>query len=600
MLEYILECNHLEIADLVRCSLTCKHLYKIITNNNKLWRHKFFQRWPSLKGHEEFNESRGEIKNWKDAVQASICSRRKLLHQISLMSNENYRKQELSDYELKKFDKLFCPEKGSHPMAYYFLVDELMNLIGQPEITSNLTDRYYALKVLGYMKESHIKLDWQRFISLPAKEQILEKGASIVAQWIQPEKNISYSHIVERLDNIAEQAKQVLREENPSHPIFSTPEECFAVWKNNVLEDNQWSVPETRQAIDAVSKVLFDILGFCAIRAMYDNSEHIVIDHVLEHHEGNPITLFIIYESVARRLGICCVFVSLPSHFVLEWTARETTFTGEYTEKYYIDIFNHGRLLTKDKCPEVSKCPLQEYKIFEGATAAEVVKSMVAILEKSIIQHPRFNGRSTRLRSTLKLQLLVDPHDINAIFELARFYMTHDMNLTDILRILSNMRKNADVTSRAQIDFLSRTAQELKKCPEQVAVPKQRSPYIKYAVGLVIWNFKEGYFCVITDWGSSYNTLLEWNEHVNDNIMDLRDPLYYVLRDNGSSNLVKEDEVVLPPYTRCINHYEIGRHFRMFNGTYYVPNEEKARRYPFDEAVRETILNNVYTVDSVN
>jgi hypothetical protein len=51
------------------------------------------------------------------------------MHQLSLMPVKYYKKQELSHSEFKEFDPLFRPEKGAHPLAYHFLVDELINLI---------------------------------------------------------------------------------------------------------------------------------------------------------------------------------------------------------------------------------------------------------------------------------------------------------------------------------------------------------------------------------------------------------------------------------------------------------------------------------------
>ena len=41
---YILEGRELGFSDVINFSSTCKHLYKIVRNNNKLWERKFFQR----------------------------------------------------------------------------------------------------------------------------------------------------------------------------------------------------------------------------------------------------------------------------------------------------------------------------------------------------------------------------------------------------------------------------------------------------------------------------------------------------------------------------------------------------------------------------
>lgn len=604
IIEHILAYNHLEFVDVIRVGLTCKHLYKIIANSNKLWRHKFFQRWPNLKeAYKEFGQPQSQTINWKEEVQASICGRRKLFHQISLLSSENYRTQELSDYNLKEFDELFRPEEGAHPMAYYILVDELMNLLEIPEITSNLTHRYYALKVLRYMKQSYIKDEWQRFINLPWKQQTFERGATIVAQWSQPEKQISYSHIAEILDSIAEQTKEVLREEYPSHSIFSTPKEQFLIWKDNIIDDNQWSVTETRQAIDAMCKVLFDILGFCAISEVYDFPEHTFIDHVLEYHSGIPITLSIIFESVARRLGIHCEPVSFPTHFLLRWRERYTTPNANDTENYYIDIFDHGHFLTIKNCPRVSgvsKCPFQGYNIYEAASAVEVVKTMVAILEVANRQHTHLNGRSARLRSTFQLQYLVDPCSINAVIQLARFYMLREMDLTDIVKMLADIQKqNVDFSSNAEVFILSEAVQLFNRSKYRDDMkPKQRTPDIKYAVGLIMWHLKDFYLCVITDWDPCYKSSAKRKNGITlDEVENENQPFYTVYVDGGSCRYVPQEDIILAPDPQWISHCGIGRHFCKFNGMRYIPNEPKAREYPQDEADVNRILYCAYKLN---
>ena len=57
--------------------------------------------------------------------------RHSLTSLLSLMSAKYYKKQELSHSEFKDFDPLFQESAGAHPMAYHFLVDELIKIINQ-------------------------------------------------------------------------------------------------------------------------------------------------------------------------------------------------------------------------------------------------------------------------------------------------------------------------------------------------------------------------------------------------------------------------------------------------------------------------------------
>lgn len=112
------------------------------------------------------------------------------------------------------------------------------------------------------MKQCHIKDKWQTFINLPVEQQILERAATFVAQWCQPWKRVPYSDIIAMLDRIAQRVMQFLKEQHPTHPILSMPEEQFLSWKNNNINDNQWDRIEGRQIINAICTVIFQELEF--------------------------------------------------------------------------------------------------------------------------------------------------------------------------------------------------------------------------------------------------------------------------------------------------------------------------------------------------
>ncbi|KOC67221.1 F-box only protein 21 [Habropoda laboriosa] len=588
----ILEVKRLGFLDVVNFSLSCKNLYKLVNNNNKLWKTKFFQRWPLLKEMYQMNkELNDQMINWKEEIKASLSSRMKLLYHLSLMSSKHYRKQELSNSDFKEYDPLFRPEDGAHPSAYNFLVDELMSLIKYPTIASNLTHRYYALKVVRYMKQNHLKDEWQKFISLPPKQQTLERGATILAQWSQPERDVSYLAISSTLDNIAEQTKKLLKEKYPAHPIFSVPAETFIFWKNNIIDDNQWNVLESNQVTDALCEVLFKKLGFYGKAEMYYNYENSFIDRVLEHRRGIPITLSIVFESVARRLGIRCEPVSFPSHFLLRW---KETYGPESKdiEHFYIDVFNGGQFLTKKNCPGIngiSRCPIERFNTHEAATTVEVVTRMVNNLEIAARQHTHMNGRTARLRSAVELRCMIQPNDANAILQLGRIYILQFMDLTELVEIVKNMQKNLVLTSRGQANIISQTFQVLQKCqnnvhPEEEVKPKRRVPGVKYAIGLIMRHKIHEYLCLITGWDAHRNPSVEWLSEMSVNELDegADQPFYAIFVDDGSCN-----------YAAQVKNFKITHKFiiRKFStGTHYVPNEEKAREYPEDEKIRNELL----------
>lgn len=595
---YILEDKQLNFLDMINFSLSCKHFYKIVNDSNKLWKNKFFQRWPALKEvYQENNKLESQQLIWKEETKVSLKTRKELMYHLSMMSSKHYSKQELSDTEFMEFDPLFRPEEGAHPLGYYYLTDELMNLIKYPIKASNLTHRYYALKVIRYLKQTHLKHEWQKFISLPPNEQTLERGATIVAQWSQPEKDLSYSSISAALDNIAEQTKELLKEQYPTHTIFSTPTEQFDYWKNHIINDNQWSVLETKRVTDALCEILFKKLGFYGNSEMYYLLETSLIDCVLEDKRGIPITLAIVFESVARRLGVRCEPVSFPSHFLLRWKERYGPEARD-TENFYIDVFNGGEFLTKRDCPRIdaSRCPIERYNIHEPATAVEVITRMASNIEIAARQHTPINSRTTRLRSALELRYMIEPDDADIIMQLGRIYLLEHMNLTELLKILDNMQQDFESITRGQANIISQTFKTLQNTQinlelEEEITPKERVPEVKYAIGLIMEHKIFKYSCVIIGWVIYSMASTEWMNENDRNLTQGPDqPFYEVLANGGSCHSVAQENLQLASNPDWINHDAIGLYFCKFNNTHYVPNEEKAREYPGDEKVRDELL----------
>lgn len=58
------------------------------------------------------------------------------------------------------------------------------------------------------------------------------------------------------------------------------------------------------------------------------------------------MTLAIMYESVARRLGLKCDPVSFSAHFLLRFTEEDGS-----DDHYYIDVFNNGDIIRRGTCP---------------------------------------------------------------------------------------------------------------------------------------------------------------------------------------------------------------------------------------------------------
>jgi regulator of sirC expression with transglutaminase-like and TPR domain len=102
-------------------------------------------------------------------------------------------------------------------------------------------------------------------------------------------------------------------------------------------------VPEAAQIIAALNHVLFVEEGFRGNRNDYYDPRNSFLNDVLDRKLGIPITLALVYMTVARRVGFPVFGVGLPGHFLLKHydvEGRETL----------IDAFDSGRIVSAADC----------------------------------------------------------------------------------------------------------------------------------------------------------------------------------------------------------------------------------------------------------
>lgn len=115
---------------------------------------------------------------------------------------------------------------------------------------------------------------------MPEDEQILERGAVLIAQWCQPTLNVTLRDTAKQLDNIAELVRNILSQSFPDHPLFSILIEEQNHWKTHNLSKNQWSVPDCKVIMDIMGVVLYKHLGFHGNNEMYFSPENSYINEV--------------------------------------------------------------------------------------------------------------------------------------------------------------------------------------------------------------------------------------------------------------------------------------------------------------------------------
>jgi len=96
------------------------------------------------------------------------------------------------------------------------------------------------------------------------------------------------------------------------------------------------------ERIQAMDGYLFERNGFHGSRTEYYDLANSQMDRVIDDREGLPVTLSVLYMSLAKRLGLNVVGVGLPGHFVV----RHEPKSGE---AQLIDVYDRGKRLSSNQ-----------------------------------------------------------------------------------------------------------------------------------------------------------------------------------------------------------------------------------------------------------
>lgn len=96
---------------------------------------------------------------------------------------------------------------------------------------------------------------------------------------------------------------------------------------------------------DAINRTLFEDLGFEGNRDDYHNPQNSYMACVLDQRRGIPVTLCILYQEVAKRLGVALYSIGMPAHFLLE--------VENPGPRLFVDAFNSGEILLESDCREL-------------------------------------------------------------------------------------------------------------------------------------------------------------------------------------------------------------------------------------------------------
>src|SRR5688572_21856036 len=184
--------------------------------------------------------------------------------------------------------------------------------------------------------------------------------------------------------------------------------------------------PESQ--IAGINSVLFDEEGFIGNEEEYYDPRNSLLNHVLDRRTGIPITLSILYVSVARRLGVPIVGIGFPMHFLVKYQAG----SGDLL----IDPFNQGKILTRSDTDELllkvygAPVPLQDMFV-QPLPPRLILYRMLNNLKLVYLQNEDYPRAGTAVE-----QMLVVHTQVDDVRDRGLIYL-HERRWTDAAEYLS-------------------------------------------------------------------------------------------------------------------------------------------------------------------
>lgn len=231
-------------------------------------------------------------------------------------------------------------------------IDALLNLIDDPDegVYSHVRDRLvtygediiprlenlWELNSFGHTFQQRIE-DLIHFIQFDSVQKGLERWAR------------------EGGENLFEGALCVARYQYPDLDETEVRDNL-----NRIRQDIWLELNDELTALEKVkvfNHLLFDVHGFRGNKKNYHAAQNSYINTVLETRKGNPLSLSIVYITLAESLGVPVYGVNLPNHFILAYVDEYNImrFIEERIHPdaeradvlFYINAFNRGAIVHK-------------------------------------------------------------------------------------------------------------------------------------------------------------------------------------------------------------------------------------------------------------
>lgn len=177
----------------------------------------------------------------------------------------------------------------------------------------------------------------------------------------------------------------------------------------SALEARTHPSSEPSARIQAASDLFFKELGFHVAEEQTPDPGAHLLDSVLEHHIGVPVTLTILYAEMCQRAGLAVHGVGLPGRVV----ARLGDPDGE---QIFIDVANGGRMLAADDCRALvsellgRRFEFRDY-FLSALTSRQLIQRLLHVMKADALQR----GDEERAAHVIEFLLALFPWDLDEL-----------------------------------------------------------------------------------------------------------------------------------------------------------------------------------------
>lgn len=253
------------------------------------------------------------------------------------------------------------------------------------EMTTNSVIQDKLEDIIHRIQLNFIKQSLYNWIKSGATD-ILE-GAYIVARYQYPE--LSFYEILNYIKRIV----------------------CDAALE---IKDNHSAI----EKINILNRIIYEIYKFSSNTSNYYSPQNSYINQVIYSKKGNPISLGIIYISVAYRLGIPIYGVNLPKNFILAYKDKFYNLLNPGVNNndilFYMNPFNKGVILGRKEIDHFLKQQniTMNENFYETFSNLEIIQRLILNLIYSY-EKLGYSSKVKDLQDLLKLSKSpVDHSDI--------------------------------------------------------------------------------------------------------------------------------------------------------------------------------------------